>query len=451
MTNDAAADQTAPPTVTDLAATAAVPPRAPGAKSVAGLAFEPREEVRIGLIGTGSRQGGLMRNLAPVPGARVVAVADPSAEAVNRMVDLLVGLGKPAPLALSGDTAIDDLLGRDDLDLVMIATPWDTHAPLAVRAMRAGHHAAVEVPAAVSLQDCWDLVNTSEETQRHCVILENCCYGKTELFALQLVRAGALGQLLHAECSYTHDLRSMLMLDQTWRRRAHIEHDGNLYPTHGLGPVASYFDINRGDRFTRLVSMGSPSLGLQEWRAKNVPADDPRHQEVYRSADINTSLVQTAQGRSIVLQHQVVGPRPYDRRNQVVGTNGIFTDYPPRIFLEDDPVLGGIQGSQGRREMGHEEYREIGPYLERFEHPLWAAEGKRAEEVGGHGGMDYLMLHRLVESMRLGRVPDMDVYDAAAWSAPSALSELSVDNGNVPVEFPDFTRGDWATSRAGIP
>jgi len=431
--------------------TATVPPRAPGARSVAGLAFEPREEVRIGLVGTGHRQTGLMMNLAPVPHSRVVAIADPSAEATTAMSARLVELGKEAPAVHAGEGGIDALLARDDLDLVMVATPWNTHAPLAVKAMRAGHHVAVEVPAAVTLQDCWDLVNASEETQRHCVILENCCYGRTELFALQLVRAGALGQLLHAECSYTHDLRAMLMMDQAWRRQAHIDHDGNLYPTHGLGPVASYFDVNRGDRFTRLVSMGSPSLGLQEWRGKNLPADDPRQSEVYRTADINTSLVQTAQGRSIVLQHQVVGPRPYDRRNQVVGTNGIFTDYPPRIFLEDDPVAGGIQGGEGRREMGHEEYREIEPYLAEFQHPLWAAEGERAEKVGGHGGMDYLMLFRLVEAMRLGQVPDMDVYDAAAWSAPAALSESSVEHGNVPVEFPDFTRGDWVNTRAGIP
>ena len=425
-------------------------PRPAGAQSVRHLRFEPHDEVRIGLIGTGGRQGGLMRSLAPVPRARVVAIADPSVEATQVMVDRLVELGKPAPEVHTGDGAVDELLARADVDLVMIATPWTTHTPLAVRAMRAGKHVGVEVPAAVTMDDCWDLVDASEQTQRHCVILENCCYGQTELFALNLVRSGGLGELLHAECSYTHDLRGMLMNDQRWRREAHIDHDGNLYPTHGLGPVASYFDINRGDRFTRMVSMGSPSLGLQKYRDTHIPAGDPRHDEVYRCADINTSLIQTEQGRSIVLQHQVIGPRPYDRRNQVVGTNGIFTDYPPRIFLEEDPVLGRLNGNEGSRGGGHGEYSDLDPYREAWEHQLWSKENEEARNEGGHGGMDYLMLLRLVETMCAGEVPEMDVYDAAAWSAPTPLSELSVANGNAPVEFPDFTRGDWQEKRSGI-
>ncbi|MGD7705388.1 Gfo/Idh/MocA family protein [Microlunatus sp. Y2014] len=437
--------------MTSDATPAPFPERAPGQQSVADLAFEPRAEVRIGLIGAGARQTSLVNSLVPVPNSTVVAIADSSAEAMVPITDLLAERGQPAPDTHAGDDATAQLLARDDVDLVMIATPWTSHAPLAVQAMKAGKHVAVEVPAAVTLQECWDLVNTSEQTQRHCVILENCCYGRNELLALQLVRAGALGQLLHAEASYTHDLRKMLMETKSWRRQAHIDHDGNLYPTHGLGPVAAYFGINRGDRFTRLVSMGSPSLGLQEFRAATVPAGDPRHDEVYRAADINTSLLQTEQGRSIVLQHQVVGPRPYDRRNQVVGTNGIFTDYPPRVFLEQDPTLEGIQGDQGDGESGHGEYREIDPYLPEFEHPLWRAEGEAALASGGHGGMDYLMLLRLVQTMTEGTVPDMDVYDAAAWSAPGALSEESVVGGNVPVEFPDFTRGDWARNRTGMP
>ncbi|QGN34417.1 Gfo/Idh/MocA family protein [Microlunatus sp. Gsoil 973] len=426
-------------------------PRARGQSSVADLAFEPHPEVRIGLIGAGGRQGGLVSSLAPVAGARVVAVADRLAEPATAVSDLLVRQGKPEPQTYDGDDAVDRLLARADIDLVLIATPWPSHAPLAIQAMRAGRHVGLEVPAALTIEECWALVDTSEQTRRHCVMLENCCYGRTELLALQLVRAGALGELLHAECSYNHDLRGMLVNDQPWRRQMHIEHDRNLYPTHGLGPVASYFGINRGDRFTRLVSMGSPSVGLQKWRDANVPEGDPRRDEAYRCADINTSLLQTAAGRSIVLQHQVIGPRPYDRRNQVVGTNGIFTDYPPRIFLEDDPVLGGIQGGQGASDSEEEEYRDIDAYLPAFEHPLWRQEGDKAMASGGHGGMDYLVLLRLVQAMRAGAVPDMDVYDAAAWSAPGPLSEESVANGNAPVEFPDFTRGDWKRNRPGIP
>lgn len=416
-------------------------------RSVAGLRFEPHDEVRIGLIGAGSRQGGLMKSLAPVPDARVVAVADSDADALGAILDGFADRGQPAPAELSGHDAVDRLLERDDVDLVMIATPWASHTPLAVRAMEAGKHVAVEVPAAVTLEECWALVDASESTRRHCVMLENCCYGENELLALQLVRAGALGQLLHAECSYTHDLRAMLMTSKHWRRQAHIDHDGNLYPTHGLGPVAAYFDINRGDRFTRLVSMGSPSLGLQEWRDKHLPTQNPLQDETYRCADINTSLLQTAEGRTVVLQHQVVGPRPYDRRNQVVGTNGIFTDYPPRVFLEDDPLIGSAEGDP----QPHPTYRDVEPYRNAFQHPLVRDEGANAVAAGGHGGMDYLMLLRLVQAMRDGTAPDMDVYDAATWSAPAALSEDSVGHDNRPVDFPDFTRGEWSRSRPGIP
>lgn len=420
---------------------------------MASVPFEPHEAVRIGLIGAGVRQRGLMRSLAPVPGCRVVAVADPDADSARATVDRLDELGNPGAEPLSGADAADRLCAREDVDLVMVATPWDSHAPMAVKAMRAGKHVAVEVPVAVTMDECWELVDTSEETRRHCVILENCCYGRTELLALQLVRAGALGQLLHAECSYTHDLRAMLMQKKEWRRRAHIERDGNLYPTHGLGPVANCFGINRGDRFTRLVSMGSPSLGLQEWRAKHLPGDDPRQQEEYICADINTSLLQTEQGRTVVLQHQVVGPRPYDRRNQVVGTNGVITDYPPRIFLEDDPLRPDADAStDDESEMAErEEFGPIEPYEEKFGHPLLASEGENAERAGGHGGMDYLMLLRLVEAMQQGAVPDMDVYDAATWTAAGPLSEQSVAGGNVPVEFPDFTRGRWQEDRSGMP
>lgn len=429
-------------------------PTAQPRPTMASVPFEPHDEVRIGLIGASGRQASLMRSLAPIPGVRVVAVSDDSEVAARKLAERLDELGHPGAVVLAGrDDAADQLCARDDVDLVMVATPWDSHASMAVKAMRAGKHVAVEVPAAVTLEECWELVDTSEETRRHCVILENCCYGRTELLALQLVRAGALGQLLHAECSYTHDLRAMLLESKQWRRQAHIERDGNLYPTHGLGPVASCFGINRGDRFTRLVSMGSPSLGLQEWRAKHLPADDPRQQEDYICADINTSLLQTEQGRTVVLQHQVVGPRPYDRRNQIVGTNGIIVDYPPRIFLEDDPLRPDDDaGGSDESEMAErEEFGPIEPYEERFGHPLLASEGETARRTGGHGGMDYLMLLQLVQAMQEGAVPDMDVYDAATWTAAGPLSEQSVAGGNVPVEFPDFTRGRWQEDRPGMP
>ena len=420
------------------------PARTTGA-SVADLAFEPRPEVAVGLIGAGGRMRGLLDNLFPVPHVRVVAIADTSEEAVSRLVTRAVAAGLSAPAAHHGPEAAEHLLARPDIDLVLVATPWNSHASLAVQAMRAGKHVGVEVPAATTLADCWALVDASEETQRHCVMLENCCYGETELLVLNLVRAGLLGDLLHAECSYTHDLRADLMETQAWRRQAHIDRSGNLYPTHGLGPVAGYLGINRGDRFTRLVSMDSPSIGLQTYRDRTVAADDPRRAEAYRNADINTSLIQTALGRTVMLQHQVIGPRPYERRNQLVGTNGIYSDYPSRIQLEDDPLRPGVRTAQER-----EEFCEIGPYLEAYGHALWRLQGERALQLGTHGGMDYLMLFRLIETIRLGLVPDIDVYDAAAWSAPGPLSADSLEAGSMPIEFPDFLRGEWQRTRPGL-
>jgi predicted dehydrogenase len=327
----------------------------------------------------------------------------------------------------------------------LVSSPWETHTPVAVAAMRAGKHVAVEVPAAVSTEQCWELVDTSEATRRHCVMLENCCYGRSELAVLNMVRQGMFGELLHAEAAYIHDLRRILMTNQ-WRRQWHTRLNGNLYPTHGLGPVATYLDINRGDRFTSLVSLSTRTTSaIQDW-AKAHPAEpiagDPAA-ERYVTGDINTSILATAGGRTVLLQHQVVGPRPYDRRNLIVGTNGAFSDYPPRIYLEDRRGLSGFTDQ--------EEYVDLAVLADQVDHELWRAGGERAARIGGHGGMDYLMLLRLTSAMREGAPPDMDVYDAATWSAPIGSTAASVAQGGSPVEIPDFTRGDWCLSRPGIP
>ncbi|WP_152360434.1 Gfo/Idh/MocA family protein [Microlunatus speluncae] len=398
--------------------------------------FEGRDRVRIGLVGAGNRGSSLLGNLLAIDGAQVVAVADASSGRAGEAADRIAAAGWPRAAAGTDATA---LIERDDVDLVIIASPWELHTPLAVAAMRAGKHAAVEVPAALTLDDCWALVDASEQTRRHCVMLENCNYGYNELLVLNLVRDGVLGELLHAEAAYLHDLRRPLMTDKAWRRKAHVDYDANLYPTHGLGPVAAYLDVNRGDRFVRMTSMSSASRGLDAWRNDHPDELDPSTAgEVYRCGDINTSIVATQRGRTILLQHQVVGPRPYSRRNEIVGTKGIFTDFPPRIFVEDpdDPEQP-------------EEYAELDAFRQ-YEHALWTEEGARARESGGHGGMDYLMLLRLITAMRSGAVPEMDVYDAAAWSAPAPLSVASVAAGGAPVDFPDFTCGRWAESRPGI-
>jgi len=419
------------------------PPSGPGG-TMAGVPFDRRDKVRFALVGCGGRGTGLLGDLLGVPGLEVKAVCDVVPEKVAKAQAAVVKAGRKAPEGYSkGDHDFENLCRRGDLDLVYVATPWSWHVPMAVAAMEGGAHAGVEVPAAVTIQECWRLVDTSERTRRHCVMLENCCYGWSEMLVLNLVRAGMLGELTHAECAYIHDLRALLFEDEgegLWRRFEHFKRNGNIYPTHGLGPVAQYLGVHRGDRFARLVSMSSPSLGLQAYRERALRPDHPQRKETYALGHMNTSLRRTEKGRTVVLQHDVVSPRPYSRINMVSGTKGTFADYPPRVFFD------GTKGEEWQ-ELRRQKGRKKGGIEDRFEHPLWKQLGKEAEK-SGHGGMDYVMSWRLVQCLREGLPPDMDVYDAAAWSAPAALSEQSVAQGSAPVEFPDFTRGRWAERRA---
>jgi len=421
---------------------AQAPAPAPGG-SMMGVPFERRDVVRVGLVGCGARGPGHLHDLLGIDGVEIEALCDVVPERVAKAQDMVQKAGRKRPEAYTrGEHDFERLCRRGDLDLVYVATPWRWHVPMALAAMGGGAHAAVEVPAAVTLEECWQLVEASERTRRHCVMLENCNYGWSEMLVLNLVRAGVLGEIAHAECAYIHDLRKLLFDRESvgpWRRLEHWKRDGNLYPTHGLGPVAWYLGVHRGDRFLRLVSMSSPSLGLQAYRDRALAADDPRRQEAYACGDMNTSLIRTARGRTVLLQHDVVSPRPYSRINMVSGTKGTFADYPARLYLD---------GQKGHRwqELRQKKKRPKGGLEDRFEDPLWKRLAKKAEK-GGHGGMDYVMNWRLVQCLREGLAPDMDVYDAAAWSAPAALSEQSVAGGSVPVDFPDFTRGAWSRER----
>ena len=410
-------------------------PPAPATQSrMLGVPFARHETVRLAVIGTGLRGRSVLREFLAVEGVRVTALADIVPDKAQRAARLVTDAGQPAPaLFTNGERDFERLLQRDDIDFVYVATPWEWHVPQALAAMRAGKHVGVEVPVATTIEECWALVDTSEATRRHCLIMENCCYGYNELLVLSMVRAGAFGQLKHAEAAYIHDLRKLLFEDKDeglWRRTPHLARDGNLYPTHGLGPVAQYLGIHRGDRFDYLVSMSSPEFGLTEYRREHVPAGSPKHAERYRCGDMNTSLIKTVQGRTIMLQHDVVSPRPYDRLNMISGTKGAFRDYPARIYLEGMP--------------GGERWNPIDGVKAQYEHPLWTNVGELARKLGGHGGMDFIMCYRTIQCLREGLVPDFDVYDAAAWSAPGPLSDDSVANGSAPARFPDFTRGGWA-------
>ena len=401
-------------------------------KTMKNVPFERREKVRIGFVGVGGRGSGLLNDLLNVPGVEIKAICDLRLAHAERAASRVEKAGQPRPALYSGsETAYEKLCARDDLDLVYNATPWDWHVPIALCAMEHGHHVAVEVPAATTLKDCWKLVDASEKTRRHCIQLENCCYGWSEMLVRRMTKAGLFGELTHGAAAYLHDLRSLLLEDAgegLWRREPHKTRNGNLYPTHGLGPVAHYMDIHHGDRFERLVSVSSREASLTAYRDRTQPTGSKKRDEKYVCGDMNTSILRTVLGRTVVLQHDVVTPRPYSRLNHLSGTKGAFEDYPARVFFD---------GS------GPEDWQPLEKFKDAWEDPLWKAEGETARRLGGHGGMDYLMSFRLISCLKEGLPPEIDVYDAAAWSAPTPLSEASIQKGSSAVLFPDFTRGNW--------
>jgi predicted dehydrogenase len=391
--------------------------------TVAGLRFSPTPTVRIGIIGVGGRGMSLLENFLAVEGVRVAAICDLSAAHAREARTMAEKAGNSTPqLYTGGASDFENLCRRDDIDLVVLATPWSWHVGMAVYAMKQGKHVAVEVPMATSVEDCWKLVHMSEQSRRHCIMLENCCYGYNELLMLNLVRDGKLGELTHGAGGYLHDLRAKLAseTDRLWMRDEYVKRNGNLYPTHGLGPIASYMGINRGDRLVSLVSVSSRGSSFASIR--RVPP-------VFRCGDQNTSIIRTSKGLLITLEHNVATPEPYDRLNMIAGTRGVFRDFPPRLFLDG--------------ETSADTWETLDRYKAKYEHRLWTLIGEKARESGGHDGVDYVMCYRLVECMREGLAPDMDVYDGAAWSAAGPLSEMSVASGGTAVPFPDFTRGGW--------
>ena len=410
------------------------------APTMIGVPFERRETVRIAIVGTGLRGRSMLDEWLAVDGVRITALCDIVPEKVELAAQQLRKAGHSYEVAryTAGERAFEQLCARDDIDLVYTATPWDWHVPVCLTALRNGKHVATEVPAAYTVEDCWKLVDASERSRRHCLMLENCCYGYNELLVLNMCRAGVFGELKHGGAAYNHDLREILFENKDeglWRRAPHTRRNGNLYPTHGLGPVAWYMGVNRGDKLDTMVSLSTPEFGLTKWRTDKEPRDSAKWQERYVCGDVNVSLIKTARGRLIRLEHDVTSPRPYSRINMIQGTLGIFEDYPPRIYIEG-------------REPSHR-WGTLEAYKTEHEHGLWRSLGEKARGAG-HGGMDYIMAWRTVQWFREGLPPDFDVYDAAAWSVPGPLSEHSVAKGGAPVRVPDFTRGAWKTAKPPI-
>jgi predicted dehydrogenase len=397
------------------------------------------QKVRFGFIGVGMRGHELLRLLLAVEGAEALAICDVRAEAMNGAAQLVSErTGKIPALYTGSEHAYRRLLERNDLDAVIIATPWDWHVPMALDSMAAGKETFVEVPAALTVADCWRLVEASERSQVNCMMLENCCYGRSELMVLNMIRAGLLGEVTHGEAAYIHDLRWELkdleVGEGTWRPQWYTHRKANAYPTHGLGPVAQYMNINRGDRFDFLVSVSSPARSFKTYARREFPPQHARNQLDFVLGDMNSSVIQTTGGRTILLQHNVSSPRPYSRLNLIQGDKGIFAGYPDRLALDSE---------QG----GENWVTDMEPWRHQYDHALWQRLDGEASEQGGHGGMDFVMLWRIVYCLRNGLSLDQNVYDAAAWSVPFDLTEQSVRDRSRPKDFPDFTRGTWETAR----
>ncbi len=411
---------------------------ASGSGSMMEFAAAPANPVRIAFVGVGGQGSSHVENFLKIEGVEVKAVCDIVEEKVARVQQMVVEAGQPKPNGYSrGPYDFKRLCETEDVDLVVNSTPWEWHVPVCVSTMINGKHAATEVPANVTLDECFELVETSEKTRRHCCMLENCCYDRPEMLCLNLVKKGLLGEIIHAEAGYLHDLREVKFSvppegEALWRPQHSVRRNGNLYPTHGLGPVSQCMDINRGDRFTHLVSMSTKSLGLNLYCAKVFGPDSPQARQKYALGDVNVSLIHTANGRVITLYHDTSSPRPYSRKHVVQGTRGIFERWPERVYVE------------GRSPKPHT-WENLDQYKE-FDHPLWKTVGDKAEGAG-HGGMDFLEDYRLVEDLKNGRPLDMDVYDAVALSVVAPLSEKSVASNGKPVDFPDFTRGLWKNPR----
>jgi hypothetical protein len=392
------------------------------------------ETVRIAYVGIGGQGSSHVRNLLKIPGCRVTAVCDINPDRTAWATQAITAAGHPAPAVYNrGPRDFERLCETEDLDLVYNATPWEWHAPVLQAAMKNGKHAATEVPAVMTIEDCWAMVESAEKHRKHCVMMENCNYDRAEMMVFNMVRQGVFGDILHAEGGYLHDLRSIKFSDHgegLWRRAWATKVNGNLYPTHGLGPVANCLDINRGDRFDYLVSMSGPSRGLQDWAAAHLPDDAPQRQEKYVLGDVNVSLIKTARGRTIVVQHNTNLPRPYSRIHIVEGTKGLFQGYPNRVYIE----------GRGKED----QWQDAAALAEEFEHPLWKEIADTASDAG-HGGMDYIEDYRLIKCLREGQPTDMNVYDAASLSAVVQLSTQSVGKRAASVDFPDFTRGRWKT------
>ena len=429
------------------------PERPAGQKDVLGLALPKMKTVRVGLVGLGMRGPGAVENFSLIPGVQIVALCDFDEKRAAKQNERLRKQGLAPAAIYSGAEGYKDLCKRPDIDLVYIATDWAHHAIVAKCALENGKNVADEVPSAMNLQECWDLINLAEQKQRNCMILENCCYDWFEMRTLNMAQHGVFGEILHAQGAYIHNLDDFWDYywknpdgsdpeQLGWRLKYNRENRGDLYATHGLGPVAQALDIHRGDRMATLVSMDTKSVHGKELVEKRTGKEC----NDFRNGDHTTTLIRTANQKVIELQHDVMNPQPYSRLYQLTGSRGFANKYPIEGYAVDAKQLAAT-GNQPKVDdlsshsfMPEDQRKAL---EEKYESPILKKFGKLAKEVGGHGGMDFIMCARLIYCLQNGLPLDMDVYDLAEWCSIAELSAISLDNDNSPVTFPDFTRGLW--------
>lgn len=429
------------------------PERPAGQKDVLGLALPKMKTVRVGFVGLGMRGPSAVEDFCLIPGVEIVALCDYVEARAAKQNETLRKHGLAPAAVYYGEKGYEDLCRLNDIDLVYIATDWEHHAVVAKCAMENGKNVADEVPSAMNLEECWQLIDLAEQKQLNCMILENCCYDWFEMRTLNMAQHGVFGEILHAQGAYIHNLDEFWDYywknpngsdpeQLGWRLKYNRENRGDIYATHGLGPVAQLLDIHRGDRMATLVAMDTKSVhGKELVEAKTgKPCDD------FRNGDHTTTLIRTANKKVIELQHDVMNPQPYNRLYQLTGSRGFANKYPVEGYALDSKQLAasGVQP-----QVDNLSTHSFMPEAEKqaleakYDHPILKKFGKLAKEVGGHGGMDFIMTARLVYCLQNGLPLDMDVYDLAEWCSIAELGALSMDNDCAPVAFPDFTRGLW--------
>ena len=421
----------------------AIPKRPAGQKDVLGLRLAPMPVVRVGFIGLGMRGPGAVERFTHLEGVEIKAICDLHPERVEKSQAILKKAGLPEATTYTGsEEAWKDLCDRPDIDLVYIATDWARHAPMMIYAMQKGKHVACEVPAVTSLQEAWDVVNTAERTQRHCMMLENCVYDFFELTTLNMAQQGLFGEVLSAKGAYIHNLEPFWKYyEGNWRLKFNQEHRGDVYATHGLGPACWVLNIHRGDRMEYLTSMDVPATSLPRFMKQKMGVENP----VVKNGEMTQTLIKTALGKTIYIEHNVTSYRPYDRMYQVIGSDGFANKYPVEGYALR-PTEQNLKAVPNHEDLKSHDFVSEATKTElmnKYQHPIQKEIADKAKQVGGHGGMDFIMDYRLIYCLRNGLPLDMDVYDLAEWSTMGELTRLSLEHQSAPVAMPDFTRGAW--------